>query len=90
MKLKHKKEIEEKFFGYERNEFNMDLLKSCLLPQDEANDLLWDIGFCLYCFCHSRYRMQLKPKQYIYYSNLRGLSISCNNIIGKTYFFYDY
>ena len=88
MKLKHKKEIEEKFFEYERNEFNMDLLKSCLLPQDEANDLLWDIGFCLYCFCHSQYRIQLKPRRYIYYVTMPGLLVGNDN--DSISFFYDY
>ena len=86
MKLKHKREIEERFFKFDMNHESFNYLILC------PTAVLWRIGICLFYYDVSHYQIEIYKDQSItYYSNLdNNISyVSVNLITCKCYLFYN-
>ena len=87
MKLKHKKEIEERFFKFDINSESFNNL--ILYPPA----VLWWIGLCLFYYDVSHHQIEIYKDQpiVVYYSNPNNniSYVTVNLIIYNCYLFYN-
>lgn len=92
MKLKHKREIEERFFKFDMNSESFNHLLSYFDFVKTANTVFWRIGLCLFYYDVSHHQIEIYKDQPITYYSKPNNNISyvaVNLIMHNCYLFYN-